>query len=62
MPSMTHSTPALYDYPEKQTITYTIGLATNSRLEALAAAQLAQATEQHASSGEKVRLLRRSVE
>ena len=49
--------PALYDYLEEQQITYTIGLATNRRLEALAASQLAQATEQHAETGEKVRLL-----
>ena len=49
--------PALYDYLEEQRIDYTIGLATNSRLEALAAPQLAQATEQHAETGEKVRLL-----
>jgi len=49
--------PALYDYLEAQQITYTIGLATNSRLEALAASQLAEAQQQHAETGEKVRLL-----
>ncbi len=49
--------PALYDYLEDQEIGYTIGLATNSRLEALAAPQLAEATRQHAETGEKVRLL-----
>lgn len=49
--------PALYDYLEEQHIIYTIGLATNSRLEALAAPQLAQASERHAETGEKVRLL-----
>jgi len=49
--------PALYDYLEDQTITYTIGLATNNRLEALAAPQLTTAIQQHASTGEKVRLL-----
>jgi len=49
--------PALYDYLEDQEIGYTIGLATNSRLEALAAPQLAEATRQYAETGEKVRLL-----
>jgi Transposase DDE domain group 1 len=49
--------PALYDYLEDQGMDYTIGLATNSRLEALAAPQLATATAQHAETGEKVRLL-----
>jgi hypothetical protein len=49
--------PALYDYLEDTGIDYTIGLATNSRLEALAAPQLVTATEQHAETGEKVRLL-----
>jgi hypothetical protein len=49
--------PALYDYLEEQQITYTIGLATNSRLEALAAPQLTEAQQEHAKTGEKVRLL-----
>jgi hypothetical protein len=49
--------PALYDYLEAQQITYTIGLAINSRLEALAASQLAEAQQQHAETSEKVRLL-----
>jgi len=49
--------PALYEYLEKQGIGYTIGLATNSRLAALAAPQLATAHEQHDKTGEKVRLL-----
>jgi hypothetical protein len=49
--------PALYDYLEEQQITYTIGLATNSRLEALAAPQLTDAQQEHAKTGEKVRLL-----
>ncbi len=49
--------PALYDYLEAQGIDYTIGLATNSRLEALAAPQLEQARERHTETGEKVRLL-----
>jgi hypothetical protein len=49
--------PALFDYLEDTGIDYTIGLATNSRLEALAAPQLVTATERHAETGEKVRLL-----
>jgi hypothetical protein len=49
--------PALYEYLEEQGIEYTIGLATNSRLEALAAPQLELAQEQYAATGEKVRLL-----
>lgn len=48
--------PALYDYLEEQGIGYTIGLATNSRLQALAAPQLEKATKQQAETGEKVRL------
>jgi len=49
--------PALYDYLEDTGIDYTIGLATNSRLEALAAPQLIEAQQEHAKTGEKVRLL-----
>jgi hypothetical protein len=49
--------PALYDYLEDKGIDYTIGLATNSRLEALAAPQLIEAQQKHAETGEKVRLL-----
>lgn len=49
--------PALYDYLEEQCIEYTIGLATNSRLQALATPQLERATTHHAETGEKVRLL-----
>lgn len=47
--------PALYDYLEEQGIDYTIGLATNSRLEALAAPQLEEATEQQGETAAKVR-------
>ena len=49
--------PALYDWCEEQRITYTIGLMTNSRLEAMAAPLLAEATRQHQDRGEKVRLV-----
>jgi len=49
--------PALYDYLEEQGIGYTIGLATNSRLEALPAPQLEKASKQQVETGEKVRLL-----
>jgi hypothetical protein len=49
--------PALYAYLEEQQIAYAIGLPTNSRLEAMAAALLEEATQEHAKTGEKVRLL-----
>jgi hypothetical protein len=49
--------PAVYDYCEDQAISYTIGLATNDRLEALAAPLADQAKEQREETGEKVRLL-----
>src|SRR5215207_9025180 len=48
--------PALYDYCEAERITYTIGLAPNARLVALAAPLLAEAERQHAETGAKVRL------
>jgi hypothetical protein len=49
--------PALYDYCEREQITYTIGLIPNPRLEALAAPLLAEAlAQQQASPAEKVRL------
>ncbi|MGE3913757.1 MAG: IS1380 family transposase, partial [Chloroflexota bacterium] len=48
--------PALYDYCEAERITYTVGLAPNARLEALAAPLLAEAEHQHAETGAKVRL------
>jgi hypothetical protein len=49
--------PALYDYCEDHQIPYTIGLATNDRLDALAAPLGNQAQEERATTGEKVRLL-----
>jgi hypothetical protein len=49
--------PALYDFCERAGVTYTIGLIPNARLEVLAAPLLAQATEQQAASGTKVRLV-----
>jgi len=49
--------PALYTYCEGEGIAYTIGLVTNSRLEALAAPRLDQALAQTASTGEKTRLI-----
>jgi hypothetical protein len=48
--------PALYAYCEREQITYTIGLAPNARLRALAAPLVAQAAQQHQQTGEKVRL------
>lgn len=39
--------PAIYEYCEEEGVEYTIGLVTNSRLEALAAPLLAQASEQY---------------
>ena len=50
--------PALYAYCEAEGIAYTIGLAANPRLEALAAPLLAEAVRERAASGaEKVRLI-----
>lgn len=50
--------PAIYDWCEATGITYTIGLATNPRLRALAAPLAAEAQRQRAATGaEKVRLL-----
>lgn len=43
--------PALYDYCEAEGIAYTIGLAPNARLEALAAPLLAEARRQQAETG-----------
>jgi hypothetical protein len=48
--------PALYDYCEREGITYTIGLVTNTRLEALAAPRLARAQQLQAETGGKIRL------
>jgi hypothetical protein len=49
--------PAVYTFLEAQGIAYTIGLASNARLQALAAPLAAHATAAHAATGEKVRLL-----
>jgi hypothetical protein len=48
--------PTLYDYCEREQIAYTIGLAPNTRLGALAAPLVAQAKQQRQQTGEKVRL------
>ena len=48
--------PALYDYCEREGITYTIGLITNPRLQEIAEELLAEAKESHQQKGEKVRL------
>jgi Transposase DDE domain group 1 len=48
--------PALYAYCEHEQIAYTIGLAPNARLEALAAPLVAQARQVHQQTSEKVRL------
>ncbi len=48
--------PAFYAYCEREQITYTIGLAPNPRLQALAAPLVAQAQQQRQETGEKVRL------
>jgi hypothetical protein len=48
--------PALYDYCEAERVVYTIGLAPNARLEALAAPLLAEAERRHAETGAQVRL------
>jgi hypothetical protein len=49
--------PALYEYCEAESITYTVGLITNPRLQELARDLLAEAEESHEHTGEKVRLL-----
>src|SRR5215210_3904271 len=48
--------PALYDYCEGESITYTVGLITNPRLEEMACDLLAEAQESHEHKGEKVKL------
>lgn len=48
--------PALYDYLDGQGIPYTIALSRNARLEALAAPLAAEAQQQRAETGQKVRL------
>jgi hypothetical protein len=49
--------PAIYEFCEREGITYTIGLIPNPRLEALAAPLLAQAQAQAAAAGTPVRLI-----
>ena len=49
--------PALYTFCETHTVTYTIGLVPNGRLEALAAPLLEEALTTAAATGEKVRLI-----
>jgi hypothetical protein len=49
--------PALYDYCERERITYTLGLASNRRLGALAAPLQAEAERQFAEIGAKVQLV-----
>jgi hypothetical protein len=48
--------PDLYDYCEAQSITYSIGLITNPRLEEIACELLEEAKESHDQKGEKVKL------
>jgi hypothetical protein len=48
--------PVVYDYCEAQRISYTIGLGSNSRLEAMAAPLAEDAQQQRSATGEKVRL------
>jgi len=48
--------PALYDYCEREHLDDTIGLAPNTRLQALAAPLVEQAAQQHTATGAKVRL------
>ena len=48
--------PALYDYCEEEGIDYTIGLVTNSRLEALGEDLLEEAVQLHEAEGRKQRL------
>jgi len=49
--------PALYDWCEREHVTYTIGLIPNRRLEKVAAPLLARAQEQRAATGVKARLM-----
>jgi hypothetical protein len=48
--------PALYDYCEEESITYTIGLVSNPRLEGMAEDLLDEATERYETEGQKARL------
>lgn len=49
--------PAVYEYCEAEGIAYTVGLITNTRLEALAEPLLEQAQQQYAAEQQKVRLV-----
>jgi hypothetical protein len=51
-----YATPRLYQFCERHALTYTIGLATNARLKAIAAPLLEQAQTLHRQTGEHVRL------
>jgi hypothetical protein len=51
------ASPALYTWCEQEGITYTIGLGSNARLEAMAAPLLAQARQQRTETGQTVRLV-----
>jgi len=48
--------PALYDYCEQESITYTVGLVTNPRLEQLAEGLLDEAKERYETEDRKVRI------
>jgi hypothetical protein len=48
--------PAVYDYCEEESVTYTVGLVSNPRLEEIAENLLAEAKEGYEAQGEKVRL------
>lgn len=48
--------PALYDYCERESITYTVGLVSNPRLEEMAEDLLDEATERYETEGHKARL------
>ena len=48
--------PALYEYCEDEGVTYTVGLITNSRLEAMADDLLNEATERHKDEQKKVKM------
>jgi hypothetical protein len=48
--------PALYDYCEREGITYTIALITNERLNGMAGDLLEEATQEHRRTDEKIRL------
>lgn len=48
--------PALYDYCEREGITYTVGLVTNPRLQEMAEELLDEAQERYETEGEKVKL------